>query len=139
MLKYQNIFQIKYKEAISSNSTVIVRYYQNADAVLKDNFIVLFIIIFGTLSFPIKYSVHCTVLAFYSLGIIFINRLFTVDNLFRLIDCQNNRNVAALTGKCPSDPVPRLASLTLTHSTVRAILITHDPITHMIDLEMLDQ
>jgi len=58
MLKYQNIFQIKYKEVISSNSTVIVRYYQNADAVLKDNFNVLFIIIFGTLSFPIKYSVQ---------------------------------------------------------------------------------
>ena len=52
MLKYKYIFQIKYTEAILSNSTpgiVMVLNYQTADCSLKIN---LLIIIFRTLSFP---------------------------------------------------------------------------------------
>jgi len=56
MLKYKYIFQIKYTEAILSNSTRKLSWLEITKmliAVLKDKFIVLVIIIFGTLSFPI--------------------------------------------------------------------------------------
>jgi len=47
----------KYTEAILSNSTrktaMVCKISKMPAAVLKDKFIVLFVIIFGTLSFPI--------------------------------------------------------------------------------------
>jgi len=49
-------FQIKYTEAILSNSTRKLLWFEITEmliAVLKSKFIALFIIIFGTLSFPI--------------------------------------------------------------------------------------
>ena len=49
-------FQIKYTKA-QHPETVMVQKYRNADYSLnKNKFIVSFIIIFGTLSFPISYS-----------------------------------------------------------------------------------
>jgi len=57
MLKYLYIFQIKYTEAILSNSTRKLLRFDISKmpiAVKKNKFIVLFIINFGTLSFPIK-------------------------------------------------------------------------------------
>jgi len=59
MLKYKDIFQIKYTEEILSNSTRKLLWFeikQNADCSFtkKKKFIVLLIIIFGTLSFPIN-------------------------------------------------------------------------------------
>jgi len=65
MLKYRYIFQIKYTEAILSNSTRKLLWFEITKmliAVLRNKFIVLFIIIFGTLSFPIspeKLHVRC--------------------------------------------------------------------------------
>jgi len=56
MLKYKYIFQIKYTEAILSDSTRKLLWFEITTvliAVLKNNFIVSFIIIFGTLSFAI--------------------------------------------------------------------------------------
>jgi len=56
MLKYKYIFQIKYTEAVLSNSARQLLWfekYQNADCSLRKKFIVLFILIFGTLSFPV--------------------------------------------------------------------------------------
>jgi len=52
MLKYKYIFQIKYTEAISSNSTrkLLFEITNMLIAVFKIKFIVLFTIIFGTLS-----------------------------------------------------------------------------------------
>jgi len=55
-LKYKYIFQIKYTEAIYPNSTRKLFWFEISkmlNAVLKSKFIVLFIIIVGTLSFPI--------------------------------------------------------------------------------------
>ena len=55
MLKYKYIFQIKYTEAILSNSARKLLWLETTKmliADLKNKFIVLFIIIFGTLSFP---------------------------------------------------------------------------------------
>jgi len=55
MLKYWYIFQIKYMEAILSNSTrklLRLEISKMLTAFLKNNVIVLFIIIFSTLSFP---------------------------------------------------------------------------------------
>jgi len=53
-----NIFfkQKKYGSNFSKqhSKTIMVRNYKNADCSLKNNFVVLFIIIFGTLSFPVK-------------------------------------------------------------------------------------
>jgi len=50
------IFQIQYTEAIVANITRnllwMVRNYQNADCCLKNKYVVLFITVFGTLSFP---------------------------------------------------------------------------------------
>jgi len=51
MLKYKYILQIKYTEAISSNSTRKLLWFEITEmliAVLKNKFIVSFIIIFGT-------------------------------------------------------------------------------------------
>jgi len=60
MLKYKNIFLIKYTEAILSNSTWKLLWFEITrmlTAVLKNKFTVSFIIIFGTLSFPISASI----------------------------------------------------------------------------------
>ena len=58
MLKYKYIFQIKYTEATLSNSTRKLLWFEISKmliAVKKNNkFTVSFIIIFGTLSFPIS-------------------------------------------------------------------------------------
>jgi len=54
--KYTCIFQIKYTEPDLSNSTQKLLWYEITKmliAVLRNKFVVLFIIIFGTLSFPI--------------------------------------------------------------------------------------
>ena len=59
VLEYKYIFQIKYTEAILSNSTRNPLRFEISKmliAVYKNKFIVLFIIIFGTLSFPISDS-----------------------------------------------------------------------------------
>ena len=56
MLKYKYIFQTKYTEAILSNSTRKLLWFEISKmliAVLK-KFIVSYSIIFGTLSFPIE-------------------------------------------------------------------------------------
>jgi len=56
MLKYKNIFQIKYTEAILSNSTRKLLWFEITEmliAVKKSKFSVLFIILFGTRSFHI--------------------------------------------------------------------------------------
>ena len=50
-LKYKYILEIKYTESILSNSTRKLLWFEILIAVLKV-FIVSFIIIFGTLSFP---------------------------------------------------------------------------------------
>jgi len=54
--KYMHFSTNKIQEAILSNSTetVMVRNYQNADCALENEFTVLFVVIFGTLSFPIS-------------------------------------------------------------------------------------
>jgi len=59
MLKYKYIFQIKYTEAISSNSTrkLLFEITKMLIAVFKIKFIVLFTIIFGTLSSLWHYGV----------------------------------------------------------------------------------
>ena len=53
MIKYKYIFQIKYTEAVLSNSTRKLLWFEIVkcwlNAVLKNEYIVLFIIIFGTL------------------------------------------------------------------------------------------
>ena len=57
MLKYKCIFPTKYTEAGLSNSTRILSWFVITKiliAVKKTKFIVSFIIIFGTLSFPIS-------------------------------------------------------------------------------------
>jgi len=56
VLKYKYVFQLKYTEAILSNSTRKPLWFEITNmlvAVFKNKFIVLFVIIFGTLSFPI--------------------------------------------------------------------------------------
>jgi len=56
MLKYKYIFQIKYTEAILPNSTRKLLWFEITKmpiAVFENKLIVLFIVIFGTLSFPI--------------------------------------------------------------------------------------
>jgi len=56
VLKYRYIFQIKYAEAILSNSTRKLLWFEITKmliTVYKNKSIVSFIIIFGTLSFPI--------------------------------------------------------------------------------------
>jgi len=56
LLKYKCIFQVKYTEAILSNSTRKLLWFEISKmtiAVLQIKLIVSFIIIFGTLSFPI--------------------------------------------------------------------------------------
>jgi len=56
MLKYKYIFQIKYAEAILSNSARKLLWFEITKmltTVKKNKFIMLFISIFGTLSFPI--------------------------------------------------------------------------------------
>jgi len=55
MLKYKYVFQIKCAEAILSNSTRKLLWFEVSKmliAVLRNKFIVLFIVIFDTLSFP---------------------------------------------------------------------------------------
>ena len=57
VLKYKYIFQIKYTEAILSNSTRKLIWFEITKmliAVKRNKFIVSFIIIFGILSFPIS-------------------------------------------------------------------------------------
>jgi len=57
MLKYKHIFQIKHTETIfikQHPKTVWFEISKMLIAVLSNKFTVLFIIIFGTLSFPIK-------------------------------------------------------------------------------------
>jgi len=57
MLKCNYIFKIKYTEAILSNSTRKLLWFEITNmliAVKKIKFIVLFIIIFGTLSSPVQ-------------------------------------------------------------------------------------
>ena len=56
MLYYKYIFQVKYAEAILSNSARKLLWFDTTKmliAVLKNKFIVLFITVFGTLLFPI--------------------------------------------------------------------------------------
>ena len=55
MLKYKYIFQIKYTQAISSNSTRKLLWFEITEMVIavKNKFVVLFSIFFGTLSFPV--------------------------------------------------------------------------------------
>jgi len=56
MLKYKYIFQIKYTQAILSNSTGKLSLFEISKmliAVLENKFIVLLIAVFCTLSFPI--------------------------------------------------------------------------------------
>jgi len=63
MLKYKHIFEIKYTEAILSNSTRKPLWFEVTKLQFKKNkFIVLFIIIFGTLSFPIVLHILYTLL-----------------------------------------------------------------------------
>jgi len=60
MLKYKYIFEIKYTEAILSNSSRKLLWFEITKkllAVHKNKFIVPFITIFGTLSFPIKKAI----------------------------------------------------------------------------------
>jgi len=55
MLKYQYIFQIKYTESISSNSTRELLWFEITEmliAVFRNKLTVSFSIIFGTVSFP---------------------------------------------------------------------------------------
>jgi len=52
MIKYKFIFQIKYMETILSNSTLWFEIDKMLTG-LKNNFILLFILIFSTLSFHI--------------------------------------------------------------------------------------
>jgi len=55
VLKYKCVFQMNYTEAISSNSTRKLLWFETTKmliAVLKSQFILLFVIIFGTFSFP---------------------------------------------------------------------------------------
>jgi len=53
--KIKYIFQVKYTEAIFSNSTRKLLWFEITKMLqLKNKFIVLFIISFGTLSFPIE-------------------------------------------------------------------------------------
>jgi len=62
MLKYENIFKIKYTEAILSNNTWKLLWFEITEmliAVLKIEFIVLFIIIFGTVSFAVDIDTTC--------------------------------------------------------------------------------
>jgi len=58
MLKYKCIFQIKYAEAILSNNTRKLLRLEIAEmliAVLNSNkYLLLFIVIFGTISFPVS-------------------------------------------------------------------------------------
>jgi len=56
VLKYKYIFQTKYTEAIFTNSTRKLLWFEISKMLIavKNKFIVLFIIISGTLSFPIK-------------------------------------------------------------------------------------
>jgi len=59
MLKYKYIIQIRYTEAILSNTTPKLLWFEITTKMLipvKNKFIAPFIIIFGTLSFPM-YSV----------------------------------------------------------------------------------
>ena len=59
VLKYKYIFQIKYTEAILSNSSRKLLWFEISKMLmytLKNKLIVSFIIIFGTLSFRISYS-----------------------------------------------------------------------------------
>ena len=63
MLKYKRILQIKYTEAILSNSARKLLWFEITKmliAVLKNKLIMSFIIIFGTLSFRIKRFVSLT-------------------------------------------------------------------------------
>ena len=55
MLQYKYIFQIKYTEAILSNSTRKLLWFEISKMLIavKNKFIVLFIVILDTLSFPI--------------------------------------------------------------------------------------
>ena len=58
MLKYKYGFQIKYTEEILSDSTRKLLWFEITKmliAVLKNTFIVSFIIIFGTLSFRMQW------------------------------------------------------------------------------------
>jgi len=60
-LKYKYIFQIKYTEAIYPNSTQKLFWFEISkmlNAVLKSKFIVLFIIIVGTISFPVTHVIR---------------------------------------------------------------------------------
>jgi len=58
MLKYKCIFQIKYTEAILSNSTRKRLWFEIAQMLtacsLRTKITVSFIIIFGTFSFPVR-------------------------------------------------------------------------------------
>jgi len=60
--KYKYIFEIKYTEAILSNSTRKLLWFEITKmpmGVQKNKFMGLFIIFFGTLSFPMR-SIRCT-------------------------------------------------------------------------------
>jgi len=57
MLKYKYIFQIKYTEAILSNIALKLLCFEVADCSSKKEIYLLFIIIFGTLSFPLRVAV----------------------------------------------------------------------------------
>jgi len=57
MVNYKYVFQIKYTEAILSHSTRKLLWFEITKMLtaVKNNFIVLFIIIFDTFSFPVVY------------------------------------------------------------------------------------
>jgi len=51
VLKYQYIFQIKYTEAILSNSTRKALWFEITKMLIEKNFVASFIVFFGTFSF----------------------------------------------------------------------------------------
>jgi len=58
MLKYSYIFQIKYTEAILSNITRKLLWFEITKMLIavKNKFVVSFVVIFGTVSFPMSRS-----------------------------------------------------------------------------------
>jgi len=96
-LKYKYIFHVKYTEAILSDSTRKLLLFQIGKmliAVLKNQFIVLFIITFGTLSFP-PYSMN-------EPAELYILRVFSLVRLVHRIDGVESSPMLARTVASPS-------------------------------------
>jgi len=86
MLSTNIFFQIKYTEAILSNSTRKLLWFEISKmltAVLKIKFIVLFIIIFGTFSFPIPSIVYASLCYVSLLRLVYSTRTEQVDPVTR--------------------------------------------------------